>query len=402
MLCYVGLCVLLQGFCNPFPHFPRRCFHLQLTGRWSVRALLANEQRQRTRRRIPLDSMCLQRRWLDKQWSGPATRHVHPFLFQWIYHHVTGLATSWAVTWRALRKNWFVKMIGNYVPSFVGTVCRLGLTLFDTRTLGMHCGFTRSVAWTTAWKWFQQCLGRLRLFGPGFGLASVQKCRRRHLNFELVGIHYIFSYYFIYFQYFSSSSLEHVRSSTVIAFCSSCFPLSMAVTISTWPSAQTEQTQHARHTVQICTVFAKHSVGFSCQVCQTGQTVQLCPFHSQTVSSRQLSQLNNGKPCRWTNKGALRMYFACRGLTQENQENILCVLVWPYQLDLVCHATEFQSLLCGSLVGATCWQCVCVCGWRVLKFVGASRPADSKKDLLACAGQPWTLAQKQWIMMDSV
>ena len=108
MLCYVGLCVLLQGFCNPFPHFPRRCFHLQLTGRWSVRALLANEQRQRTRRRIPLDSMCLQRRWLDKQWSGPATRHVHPFLFQWIYHHVTGLATSWAVTWRALRKNWFV------------------------------------------------------------------------------------------------------------------------------------------------------------------------------------------------------------------------------------------------------------------------------------------------------
>lgn len=114
MLCYVGLCVLLQGVCNPFPHFSRSCFHLQLTGRWSVRALLANEQRQRTRRRIPLDSMCLQRRWLDKQWSGLATRHVHhvhSFLFQWIYHHVTGLATSSAVTWRALRKSWFVKMI---------------------------------------------------------------------------------------------------------------------------------------------------------------------------------------------------------------------------------------------------------------------------------------------------
>ena len=160
---------------------------------------------------------------------------------------------------------WF-KMIGNYVPSFVGTVCRLGLTLFDTRTLGMHCGFTRSVAWT-AWKWFQQCLGRLRLFGPGFGLASVQKCRRRHLNFELVGIHYIISYSFILFHIISNIfqvlALNTSDLLTVIAFCSSCFPLSMAVTMSTWPSAQTEQTQHARHTVQICTVFAKHSVGFS-------------------------------------------------------------------------------------------------------------------------------------------
>ena len=49
------------------------------------------------------------------------------------------------------------------------------------------------------------------------------------------------------------------------------------------------------------------------------------------------------------------MYLACRGLTQENQENILGAPVWPYQLDLVCHTSEFQSLICGSLAGSTCW-----------------------------------------------